>query len=69
MRSARITGPDQVELQDVPTPKAHGDLVVVQVLIAPLCTEFKARATGALGDYLGHEAAGVVVDAGDSSRV
>ena len=34
-----------------------------------MCTEFKARRAGDSADALGHEAAGVVVDAGSSTRV
>jgi L-iditol 2-dehydrogenase len=69
VRAAAITGPGRVDLVDVPDPQAHGDLVVVRVLVAPLCTEFKSRAAGEAGDRLGHEAAGVVVDAGSSTTV
>jgi threonine dehydrogenase-like Zn-dependent dehydrogenase len=69
MKSAAIVAPGVVELHDQPTPHAHGDLVVVRILIAPMCTEFKNRRGGDLSEVLGHEAAGVVVDAGSSVRV
>lgn len=54
---------------DQPRPTAHDDLVVVQVLVAPMCTEFKQRKAGPEQLVLGHEAAGIVVEAGSSSRV
>lgn len=58
-----------VEVLDQPVPRAHGDLVVVKILVAPMCTEFKSRKSGSEENALGHEAAGVVVDAGTSGRV
>lgn len=69
MKAAAITGPGQVEIIDQPMPRAVGDLVVVQVFVAPMCTEFKNRRSGSPADTIGHEAAGVVVDAGASTRV
>lgn len=69
MKAAEITGPGRIEVREQPNPKAHEDLVVVQVLVAPLCTEFKGRQAGTVTDRVGHEAAGVVVDAGRSRRV
>ena len=68
MRAAAITAPGTVEVLDQPRPKAQADLVVVQILVAPMCTEFKQRKAGTLSDTIGHEAAGVVVDAGSSRR-
>lgn len=69
MRAAEITGPGRVEVRDQPDPRGAADLVVVRILIAPLCTEFKSRREGAIAKRLGHEAAGVVVDPGTSDRV
>jgi L-iditol 2-dehydrogenase len=69
MRAGAITGVDQVVVVDRPDPVARGDVVVVQILVAPLCTEFKARRSGSAADHLGHEAAGVVVDPGSSTLV
>jgi threonine dehydrogenase-like Zn-dependent dehydrogenase len=54
---------------DQHVPSAHGDLVVVKVLAVPMCTEFKQRSSGRESNAIGHEAAGVVVDAGTSHRV
>jgi threonine dehydrogenase-like Zn-dependent dehydrogenase len=69
MKAAALTSPGRVEIVDRDEPRAQGDLVVVKILIAPMCTEFKDRRAGAVNDALGHEAAGVVVDAGTSRRV
>jgi L-iditol 2-dehydrogenase len=69
MKAAAITEPGVVEIVDRPAPRASVDLVVVQILVAPMCTEFKSRQAGELTDALGHEAAGIVVDAGSSTRV
>ncbi|WP_210478970.1 zinc-binding dehydrogenase [Naasia sp. SYSU D00948] len=69
MRAAEITGQGVVEVVDRAVPKATGDLIVVKVLVAPMCTEFKKRRDGEEDRALGHEAVGVVVDAGDSRRV
>lgn len=69
MKIAALTGPGRVEIVDRDEPRAGGDLVVVKILIAPMCTEFKDRRAGTVSDALGHEAAGVVVDAGTSRRV
>lgn len=69
MRVVAILGPNQLEVVDRPEPAAAGDIVVVKVLVAPMCTEFHAYRSGVPSDRLGHEAAGVVVDAGQSVRV
>jgi len=69
MRAANIVGEGRVVVVDQAAPTARGDLVVVQILIAPLCTENKDRRGGRVGTDIGHEAAGVVVDAGASSLV
>lgn len=69
MKAAAITSPGRVEVLEQPTPSATGDLVVVEIVVAPMCTEFKQRKSGPAQYTLGHEAAGIVVDAADSSRV
>jgi L-iditol 2-dehydrogenase len=69
MDAVAIAGVGDVVLRNQPIPTAKDDLVVVKILAAPMCTEFKQRRTGEKADALGHEAAGVVVDAGSSTRV
>lgn len=69
MKVAAFTAPGVVEIVEREVPHAVGDLVVVQILVAPMCTENKQRKQGDVTDSLGHEAAGIVVDAGASARV
>ncbi|WP_369371215.1 zinc-binding dehydrogenase [Promicromonospora sp. Populi] len=64
-----LTAEGHAEAVERPQPSAHGDIVTVRVDVAPMCTEFRARGDGIEHDDLGHEAAGVVVDAGGSTRV
>jgi L-iditol 2-dehydrogenase len=69
VRAAAITAPGRVEILDQPRPVGSGNLVVVKILITPMCTEFKHRKGGGPQLTLGHEAAGVVVDAGHSGML
>jgi L-iditol 2-dehydrogenase len=69
MRAAAITGPARIEIVERDEPRAVGDLVVVKILVAPMCTEFKNRRNGDRSDSIGHEAAGIVIDSGRSTRV
>lgn len=64
-----MTDPGRVTVVDRPDPRAVGDIVTVRIEVAPLCTEFKDRQRGRITSGLGHEAAGVVLDAGMSRRV
>ena len=50
-------------------PRAAGDVVKVQVLVAPMCTEWQQWRSGKESNELGHEAVGVVVDAAQSERL
>jgi L-iditol 2-dehydrogenase len=68
MKTVAITGPRQVELVDVPDPKAQNDLVVVKIHAAPMCCEYKDYKIGK--NYsLGHEAAGEVVEVAQPGKV
>lgn len=69
MRAAAFTGNGSVTLKTHPDPVAARDLVVVKILIAPLCSEARKRRDGLVSDDVGHEGAGVVVDAGPLARV
>ncbi|BDZ47982.1 alcohol dehydrogenase [Frondihabitans sucicola] len=69
MKAATITAPGVVDIVEQSDPHSGGDVVVVQILVAPLCTEYRDRASGNLTDHVGHEAAGIVIDAGTSTRV
>ena len=50
-------------------PQASGDIVKVEVLVAPMCTEWQSWRAGKASLELGHEAVGVVVDAAQSKRL
>ncbi len=58
-----------VALVDVPAPQPKENWVVVKVLAAPMCTEYKAYKNGDGANFLGHEAAGEVVAIAQPGRV
>jgi L-iditol 2-dehydrogenase len=69
MKKAAVVGVRQATLVEAPTPKAKENWAVVQVQAAPMCTEYKAFLSGQRNEYLGHEAAGVVVEVAQPGRV
>jgi len=69
MKKAVILGARQAGLVEVTAPHAKEDWVLVKVHVAPMCTEYKAFVAGRPGEYLGHEAAGEVVEVGQPGRV
>ncbi len=69
MKNVAITGVRECEVRDVPEPKAARDIVKVRILSAPMCTEVTGYRDGRQTEVLGHEAAGEVVDAADSTLV
>jgi len=69
MQVVRITGEKQCELVDKPNPKARGNIVVVKIHVAPMCTEYKAYKNGWKSDNLGHEAAGEVLETAQPCKV
>ena len=69
MRAAILTGGGRVELADQEMPHPRDDIVLVQILVAPMCTEFKDRRAGNTANHIGHEAVGIVVDSARSRRV
>ncbi|MBV9864569.1 MAG: zinc-binding dehydrogenase [Abitibacteriaceae bacterium] len=69
MNVVSITGERQCELVQRPTPTASGDVVVVKIEAAPMCTEYKIYVAGQPTDNLGHEAAGVVEEVAQRGRV
>ena len=50
-------------------PQAAGDVVKIEILVAPMCTEWQSWRAGKPATELGHEAIGVVVDAASSTRL
>ncbi len=69
MKRVAITSEKQAGVETVAAPRAKANWVVVKVLAAPMCTEYKAFAAGAQYPAMGHEAAGVVVEVAQSGRV
>lgn len=62
MKVAAITGERQGGIVEQPDPQPAGDIAVVRIHVAPMCTEYKAYVAGRPGDRLGHEAAGEVAE-------
>lgn len=69
MNVVRITGERQCELVERPLPHASGEMAVVRITVAPMCTEYKMYAAGSCTDRLGHEAAGEIIEAAPSGRL
>jgi len=69
MKKAAVIGPCQAALIDAPEPRAAADWVVVKIHVAPMCTEYKAFVAGQRSEFLGHEAAGEVVEVAQPGRV
>jgi L-iditol 2-dehydrogenase len=63
MQRVAITAARRAELVDAPVPALGPGDVLVRVEAAPLCTEYRRFVEGEVACELGHEAAGVVVDA------
>jgi threonine dehydrogenase-like Zn-dependent dehydrogenase len=69
MKVAKITEPYKFELVNQPDPRAKDEWVVVKVLSAPMCSEHRSFKAGLKPSYLGHEAAGEVVEVDRSAKV
>ena len=69
MKIVAITGERRSELIDKPDPEPKHEFVVVQVRVAPMCTEYKSFRSGHESDVLGHEAAGQVTAVDRSTRI
>jgi len=69
LKQAAITGKRQCAIIDRPDPKVRENFCLVKITSAPMCTEYKAYADGERTETIGHEAAGVVVEAGAMGRV
>ncbi len=69
MKKAVITGVRRAEVVEVPIPRPKENWALVKIYAAPMCTEYKMFVRGQRSEYLGHEAAGEVVEVAQSSRV
>jgi L-iditol 2-dehydrogenase len=69
MKKAVVCGERCAKLVDVPDPRPKENWALVKVHVAPMCTEYKAFIAGQESAYLGHEAAGEVVEVAQPGRV
>lgn len=69
MKKAIIAGERRAMVVEVPDLQPKEDWVVVKVMAAPMCTEYKLFVSGQRAEYLGHEAAGEVVAVAQPGRV
>ena len=60
MKQVAITGKLECAVVEKPEPRIQNEFVLVKILVAPMCTEYKAYLNGEVSDCLGHEAAGEV---------
>ena len=64
-----IEGERRAGVVEVPVPKPREDWVLVKVHVAPMCTEYKPFTSGHRSEFLGHEAAGEVVEVAQPGKV
>ena len=69
MKVAKITEPYRFQLVNQTDAHAKDEWVVVKVLSAPMCSEYRTYKAGLKPASLGHEAAGEVVEVDRSSKV
>lgn len=69
MKSAVVRAKEQAGIDRSEVPRARDNWVVVKVRAAPMCTEYKAFESGRGGTFMGHEAAGEVVEVAQPGRV
>ena len=69
MKVAAILGERQAGLIDAPDPTPKEDWVVVKIHASPMCNEYHSFEHGHKSDWLGHEAAGEVVDIAQPGKV
>jgi len=68
MQRAVISGEREASIVEADEPEAFEDWAKIKVHAAPMCTEHKAFSDGDERSFLGHEAAGEVVDVAQSGR-
>ena len=69
MLKAIIAGPRKAELVEAADPRPVENWALVKVHAAPMCTEYKIFLAGNRVEFLGHEAAGEVVEVAQPCRV
>ena len=69
MKRAAIFGKNDAGIVEAAVPVPRENWVLIKIHAAPLCTEYKGFAAGHRADYLGHEAAGEVVEVAQPGQV
>jgi L-iditol 2-dehydrogenase len=69
MKKAVIWGERRGGVVETDIPRPCQNWVLVKVQAAPMCTEYKGFVSGRAGAFLGHEAAGEVVEVAQPCRV
>lgn len=69
MKTVVINNRKGTEVIEVPTPRAFDNYVVIRVMSAPMCTEYRRYAKGDPCINPGHEAAGEVIETSGSTMV
>lgn len=69
MKQAAIVSVAQACLTDKEKPVLREGWALVKIEAAPMCAEYKGFLSGDVNDCLGHEAAGLVVEAAPGSKV
>jgi len=68
MKVVAINGKRSCEIVERPVPTPRENYVLVKILCAPMCTEVGDYRKGSIGEQLGHEAAGEVVEVARPGR-
>lgn len=69
MKKAVIAGPQEGDVIETTTPSPKEDWVKIKIHAAPLCTEYKGFQAGRESQFIGHEAAGEVVEIAQPGQV
>ncbi len=69
MKKAAILGERRGGVVEAPDPKPKENWALVKIRAVPMCTEYKTFVAGREGAFLGHEAAGEVVEVARPGRV
>lgn len=69
MKKIVIKSKHLAALVDAPTPRPKENWALVKIHAAPMCTEYKIWEAGRPSEFLGHEAAGEVVEVAQPCRV
>ncbi len=69
MKAVTVQGDRIAAIVDRPVPEPKGDFVLVKVLTAPMCTEFKGFPGDGTSSGTGHEAAGEVAAVDEAAGV